>query len=84
MKYWDGKLIILKGLDLDYMTHIDVDQDIEDFHPHVLEGEALVQVFKFCECLGYQMTQDTFMKHKTLYKHGCKCLICILVCTQFL
>lgn len=53
LKYWSGELIFLNGLDLAYMPHIAIDQDIEDSHPPTLKGEALDQVFKFCECLGY-------------------------------
>lgn len=53
------------------MPHIALDRDIYDFHPPVLEGEALTQVHNFCECLGYQMTRHTLMKHEALYNHGC-------------
>lgn len=72
LKYWNGELIFLKGLDPGYMPNIVADCEIEDFHPPTLTGEALDQVFSFCECLGYQMTRDTFMTQKSVYKHSCK------------
>lgn len=54
----------MKGIDLRYMPQIAIDREIEDFRPLVLQGDVLRQVFDFCECLGYQLIRDTFMKHK--------------------
>lgn len=71
LKYWNGELMFPKGLDLDYMPQIAIDHEVEDFLS-MLKDEDLTQVFNFCECLGYQLTQDMFMKHRTLFKHGCK------------
>lgn len=72
LKYWNKEVIFLKGLDLAYMPPIVMSEETEDFHPPILKDDALHHVFKFCEYLGFQFTRDTFMKHKTLYTHGCK------------
>lgn len=72
LKFWNGELIFLRGLDLAHMPPIVTSEEIEDFHPPILKGEALHHIFKFCECLGFQFTLDTFMKHRTLYTLGCK------------
>lgn len=72
IKFWNGELIFLKGLDLAYMPHIVVSEETEDFNPPVLIGDALHHAFKFCECLGFQLTQDSFMMHDLLFKLGCK------------
>lgn len=64
--------MFLKGLDLRYMPQIAIDREIYDFHPPALTGEALNQIFNFCECLGYQLTWDTLMNHNIMHRHGCK------------
>lgn len=70
LKFWNDEVIFLRGLDWDYMPQITVDQEIDDFRQPALKNEALAQVFNFCECMGYQLTRDTFMKHRTLFNHG--------------
>lgn len=77
LKYWSGELIFLKRLDLEYLPHLALNREIEDFHPPVLIGKALSKIFNFCECLGYHLTRDTFMKHKTIHNHECE-LFCAL------
>lgn len=74
LKFWNGDLIFLKGLDLGYMSHIVISEEIEDFQPLTLKDNVVHHVFKFCECLGYQFTRDTFMKHNIMHTHGCKFL----------
>lgn len=78
LKYWNGEVMFLRGFDLDYMPQLATDQEIDDFHPPTLKDEALVQIQSFCECLDYQMTRDSFMKHKTMFYHGCKSFVYLL------
>ncbi|XP_074365858.1 uncharacterized protein LOC141706878 [Apium graveolens] len=72
LKFWNGELIMLRGLDLHYLPHIASEGVRTRFRRDVLRGEALRLIFAFCECLGFQMTRDTFMNHRTLHRLGCK------------
>lgn len=80
LKFWNGELIFIKGLDLEYMPHIRMSEKTEDFRPPTLKGDVLKDVFKFCECIGFQFTQHTFIKPKILHTHGCKCSYLSLDC----
>ncbi|KAK1392112.1 hypothetical protein POM88_011168 [Heracleum sosnowskyi] len=71
LKFWNGEVIFLKGLDLEFLPHIVSNVEAEVFDVFTLEGEALVQIHQFCECLGFQMTRDSFMKHDLLFELGC-------------
>ncbi|KAK1365436.1 hypothetical protein POM88_040997 [Heracleum sosnowskyi] len=71
LKYWSGELIFLKGLDLEFLPYIVSGVEAEVFDTYTLEGEALAQIHRFCECLGFQMTRDSFMKHDKLFELGC-------------
>ncbi|KAL8119002.1 hypothetical protein AgCh_016482 [Apium graveolens] len=71
LKFWNGELIMLRGLDLHYLPHIASEGVRTRFRRDVLRGDALRLIFAFCECLGFQMTRDTFMNHRTLHRLGC-------------
>ncbi|XP_074368390.1 uncharacterized protein LOC141708587 [Apium graveolens] len=66
LKYWNGELIMLRGLDLYYLPHFASEGVRTRFRREVLRGEAIRLMFAFCECLGFQMTRDTFMIHRTM------------------
>ncbi|KAL8089211.1 hypothetical protein AgCh_038846 [Apium graveolens] len=70
-KYWNGELIMLWGLDLHYLPHMASEGVRTRFRRDVLRGDALRLIFVFCESLGFQMTRDTFMNHRTLHRLGC-------------
>lgn len=72
LNYWNKELIFLKALNLTYIPHIFMSEETEDFRPPTLKGDGLHDIFKFCQCLGFKCTRDTFMNPKTLYTHGCK------------
>ena len=74
LKNWNREIIMLKGLDLEFMPYIATDGVVTDFRAPALEGEALGQIRDFCDCLGHQVTRDTFMNFKKLCNWGCKCL----------
>lgn len=74
LKFLNGEVIFLKGLDLAYMPPIFMSLETEDFQPPILKDDALHHVFQFREFLGYQFTQDSLMRYKTLHNHGCKFL----------
>lgn len=71
LKHWNGKMIMLKGLDRFYLPYISMDKVVTDFRLPVLEGEALQQILDFCNCLGSQITRDSFMDHRKLYRYRC-------------
>lgn len=48
LKFWNREVIFLRGLYLDYMPRIAIDQEIDDFYPPTLKDEALVQIRSFC------------------------------------
>lgn len=52
LKYWNAELIMLKGLDLFYMSYIATSRVVTNFKPSVLEKRTLRQVFEFYNCLG--------------------------------
>ncbi|XP_074327713.1 uncharacterized protein LOC141665627 [Apium graveolens] len=62
---------MLRGLDLHYLPDIASEGVRTRFRRDVLRGDALKLIFAFCECLGFQMTRDTFMNHRTLHRLGC-------------
>ncbi|KAL8114633.1 hypothetical protein AgCh_021479 [Apium graveolens] len=71
LKYCNGELIMLRGLDLHYLPHITSEGVRTRFRRDVLRGEAIRLMFAFCESLGFQMTRDTFMNHRTMHRLGC-------------
>lgn len=71
LKHWNGKMIMLKGLHLFYLPYVAMDKVVTDFRLPILEGEALQQILDFCNCLGSQMTRDSFMDHRKLYRYRC-------------
>ncbi|KAK1397106.1 hypothetical protein POM88_006969 [Heracleum sosnowskyi] len=72
LKGWNGEAIMLKGLDLLYMPHFVAGDKPKVFPYYKLEGQARAKVHAFCECLGYQLTRDTFMDHHKLFEFGCR------------
>ncbi|KAL8157803.1 hypothetical protein AgCh_002495 [Apium graveolens] len=70
LKFWNGELIMLRGLDLHYLPHIASEGVRTRFRRDVVRGDALRLIFAFCESLGFQMTRDTFMNHRTLHRLG--------------
>lgn len=71
LKGWNREVIFLKGLDIEYMPLFAARSDIVEREVYQFEGEALDRIHSFCECLGFQMTRDTFMNHEKMFELGC-------------
>lgn len=81
LKGWNRKWMWVKGLDVEYIPlFANKKKEIEENETYKFEGEAFRQIHAFCECLDFQMTRDTFMKHDQMYELGCKYTI---HCSQF-
>ena len=74
LKHWNDEVIMLKGLDLAFMSYIETDDKKvrTDFGAPGATGEFRAQLVEFCNCLGFQLTRDTFMQHDKLHAGGCK------------
>ena len=74
LKGWNGEVLMLKGLDLGFMPYIEVDdKEVKtDSGAPGATGEFRAQLVEFCNCLGFQLTRDTFMQHNKLHEGGCE------------
>ena len=69
---------MLKGLDLAFMPYIETDDKKvrTDFGAPGAAAEFRAQLVEFYNCLGFQLTRDTFMQHDKLHEGGCKFYFC--------
>ena len=74
LKNWNHEVLMLKGLDLGYMPYIVTDdkQVRTDFGASGTAGEFRDQLIKFCNCLVFQLTRETFMQYDKMHEGGCK------------
>ena len=82
LKGWNGEVLMLKGLDLAFMPYIEADDKKvkTDSGAPGATGEFRAQLVEFCNCLGFQLTRDTFMQHDKLHEGGCELhLFCSLL-----
>ena len=74
LKNWNREVLMLKGLDIHYMPYLVTDDKLvkTNFDAPGASGKFRDQLREFCECLGQQLTRDTFMQFDKLHEWGCK------------